>query len=511
MIRSVRSPRLLILSMGFAATVFLALAVLASCDPTRTATEPGDNAEPAPPGNPKALVPPYAEPARPAPGPADVALRPPPGFVVEVWAQGLPGAFDLSRPDGLGNRWLSRPEQGVVTLLESDADGRTARATDVLTGLDRPTALAVEPTRGMELYVAAADGLHRARLHTDAALEKVVEWPEGLAPRGLLFGPDLRLYVSLAASRDIDPSGSAGPSGRQSGVWVLDEQAGNLVPFATGLSGPGFMAMEPVFGDIWATEQGRADPSQPDEVVVLRQDMRGQPAKVVLEAGFEPLGLDFVPEEGWPEEYRLDLLVASAVGFEPGGADDTSGPGKPGPGSETRMATLVERVRLSDDRQILGREPFLEGQAPWGGPADIQLAPGGVMFLTHPGLGAVYRVIWKGLPAKRELADLIRVEAPKLGASIESPLTVRGEARGMWYFEASFPVRLLDGNGRMLAEAPASARGEWMTEEFVPFEANLSFAKPHTTSGTLVLRRANASGLPEHDLELRMPVRFSRN
>jgi hypothetical protein len=94
------------------------------------------------------------------------------------------------------------------------------------------------------------------------------------------------------------------------------------------------------------------------------------------------------------------------------------------------------------------------------------------------------------------------------GASVRSPLQIAGEARGPWFFEASFPVTLLDASGGVLAQSPAQASGDWMTEGFVPFAAQLTFAPPTTPTGTLVLTRNNPSGLPEHDAELRLPVRF---
>jgi hypothetical protein len=106
-------------------------------------------------------------------------------------------------------------------------------------------------------------------------------------------------------------------------------------------------------------------------------------------------------------------------------------------------------------------------------------------------------------------SDLIRVQNPQPGALVASPLRVAGEARGTWYFEASFPVTLLDAQGRVLVKTHAQAKGEWMTESFVPFESELSFAPPTTATGTLVLEKDNASGLPEHADELRLPVRFA--
>jgi hypothetical protein len=102
----------------------------------------------------------------------------------------------------------------------------------------------------------------------------------------------------------------------------------------------------------------------------------------------------------------------------------------------------------------------------------------------------------------------IRVAAPLAEAVVSSPLVVSGEARGSWYFEANFPVTLLDADGKPVVRGYAQAQGEWMTEEFVPFKAELAFTAPAGASGTLLIEKANASGLPEHAAELRIPIRF---
>jgi hypothetical protein len=115
-----------------------------------------------------------------------------------------------------------------------------------------------------------------------------------------------------------------------------------------------------------------------------------------------------------------------------------------------------------------------------------------------------------GKLARIDHADKIAVSSPKVNETIQSPLVVKGKARGNWYFEASFPVRLLDANGKELAVVPAQAKGEWMTTNFVPFEVMLTFDKPATATGTLVLQKDNASGLPEHDASISIPVRFSK-
>lgn len=102
----------------------------------------------------------------------------------------------------------------------------------------------------------------------------------------------------------------------------------------------------------------------------------------------------------------------------------------------------------------------------------------------------------------------IRVNSPLPNQVIKSPLIITGEARGTWFFEADFPVKLLDENGKEIAVHYAQALGDWMTEDFVPFQAEINFEKPGTSTGVLILEKDNPSGLPEHDDELIIPVRF---
>jgi hypothetical protein len=112
-----------------------------------------------------------------------------------------------------------------------------------------------------------------------------------------------------------------------------------------------------------------------------------------------------------------------------------------------------------------------------------------------------------------EKADLIRLENPLPNAEVMSPFVVSGEARGQWYFEADFPVFLTDWNGKIIAQGIAQAQDDWMTTEFVPFLATLVFdtadiSGNYSDRGTLILQKDNASGLPEHDDALEIPVRI---
>jgi hypothetical protein len=110
------------------------------------------------------------------------------------------------------------------------------------------------------------------------------------------------------------------------------------------------------------------------------------------------------------------------------------------------------------------------------------------------------------LPAAK--AGLIELHHPFPGDLVQSPLDIQGMAKGPWYFEASFPVHLLNAAGDTIASTPAQAEGEWMTTNMVPFKATIEFTPPAGENGTLILSKSNASGLLEHDDELRVPIRF---
>lgn len=106
--------------------------------------------------------------------------------------------------------------------------------------------------------------------------------------------------------------------------------------------------------------------------------------------------------------------------------------------------------------------------------------------------------------------DEIRIEAPMSLEVIKSPLTVKGEVRGYWMFEAIFDVRLEDNEGRELATAPGTATDGWMTEDFVPFESTLTFNPGNAAEGKIIFLQAYPSGGLEGDERktFEMPVRF---
>ncbi|WP_324721828.1 Gmad2 immunoglobulin-like domain-containing protein [Salinimicrobium sp. HB62] len=109
---------------------------------------------------------------------------------------------------------------------------------------------------------------------------------------------------------------------------------------------------------------------------------------------------------------------------------------------------------------------------------------------------------------RQEISQLIKVEKPEKDSVVTSPLKISGEAKGYWFFEGTAPVRLVTESGKELAESYMEAQGEWMTEDWVPFSGQLEFDTKEKR-GYLIFSRANASGKPEHDRMLRIPVIFN--
>ncbi|MFC1801900.1 Gmad2 immunoglobulin-like domain-containing protein [Patescibacteria group bacterium] len=110
-----------------------------------------------------------------------------------------------------------------------------------------------------------------------------------------------------------------------------------------------------------------------------------------------------------------------------------------------------------------------------------------------------------------EKVDLIRLDNPRPNQKIESPLLVKGSAMGNWFFEGDFPIILTNWDGLIIAEGFATAKGEWMTKDFVEFEGVVEFENPDisvSNKGTLILQKDNPSDISELDDALEIPVVF---
>ena len=70
-------------------------------------------------------------------------------------------------------------------------------------------------------------------------------------------------------------------------------------------------------------------------------------------------------------------------------------------------------------------------------------------------------------------------------------------------------MQLTDAKGNIVADTVAEARSDWMTEDWVPFSARITYDDPPDDErGYLVIEKSNPSGKPENDDQYRLPVLF---
>lgn len=107
---------------------------------------------------------------------------------------------------------------------------------------------------------------------------------------------------------------------------------------------------------------------------------------------------------------------------------------------------------------------------------------------------------------KNASSDLITVDLPYPGAVIGNTFSVTGKARGTWYFEASFPISVVDEKGLVIATSVAQAGSDWMTTEFVPFKASVTTPENFNGKATLILNNDNPSGIKEKSMSVALPI-----
>lgn len=132
---------------------------------------------------------------------------------------------------------------------------------------------------------------------------------------------------------------------------------------------------------------------------------------------------------------------------------------------------------------------------------------GGVIMESFP-----RRCVWEGENYTEEIENqdhaMINVTFPDTGSLVTSPIEVTGFAKGGWYFEGTFPLKVTDLEGNVLGSGSAKSQGDWMTENFVPFKGQISYERGTADKGYLVLEKDNPSGLPENADSLVIPIVF---
>jgi hypothetical protein len=111
-------------------------------------------------------------------------------------------------------------------------------------------------------------------------------------------------------------------------------------------------------------------------------------------------------------------------------------------------------------------------------------------------------------PAKSPTVPF-EVDLPHANDRIVSPVAIEGSVTGGgWFFEASFPIKIVDANGNVLGQGTAQALSDWTSTGTVPFSASISFTAPSTTNGKILFMNDDPSAIPQNAKSLSVPVQF---
>lgn len=346
------------------------------------------------------------------------------GFAISLFARDLAGARDIL-VDGKGNMWVSRPKAGVVTFLDVEG-GKVVAQEDVLKGLDYPHGLAISPKDPNTLYIANETSIVSVEIYRDAegfknqkdidvvkgvlltsdrGRQVVAELPKGgrHRTRSLEFDDKGNLFVSIGSTCDVCKEKDS----RVATVMRVNMETKKVEPYVTGLRNAVFLAKNPSSGKIWVTEMGRdglGDDTPPDEINILEEGKNygwpyvygnnildekfskqnplkdSTPSHIDLPAHSAPLGLSFIPQEGWSSEYQDDLFVGMHGSWN----------------RSTPIGYKIVRVQLDKNGNYLGTEDFvsgwLEGNRSYGRPVDILAVPGGIAYASDDKAGVIYKI-----------------------------------------------------------------------------------------------------------------------
>ena len=364
-------------------------------------------------------------------------LKLPENFAIQIFAKGVNGARVI-KEDPAGNLIVSLTKEGkIVSLPDLNQDGRADKVIILLEGLQNPHGIEIkcwdnqtlpagrQGPKNCKLYVAETEKLvqydlvfdDNEKIYRPYNPEKILDLPKGGRhfTRTLLFLPypqDHKLLISVGSTCDV----CFEKDERNGTILVYDFKTKESKIYAKGLRNSVFLTLHPVTEKVWATEMGRdwlGDDLPPDEINIIEEGKNygwpicygknihddnfdknvyirnpcmepfETPSYIDIPANSSPLGLAFFPEEGWPEKYWHNLLVAYN-------------------GSWNRTVPTgykIVRYILDSQGNYLGEEDFITG---WlkeneaiGRPVDILIKPGGIIYISDDKAGVIYRVIYK--------------------------------------------------------------------------------------------------------------------
>jgi len=331
----------------------------------------------------------------------------PPGFSVEIYADGVENARQMVRGDN-GTIFVGSRRAGKLWAV-TDADGDQRAETVRLIDEDLNMPSGVEFLGGA-LYVGAVERVLRydnieSRLDRPTEPVVVTDALPGKKHHGwkyLRFGPDGKLYIPVGVPCNICEEKGFGE------IRHMNPDGSGMDVFARGVRNSVGLAFHPENGQLWFTDNGKdkmGDDIPADELNHAPQagmhfgfpychqgDLpdekfgRGKncadytPPVVNLDPHGAALGLAFYTGEMFPPEYKNRLFITQH-------------------GSWNRTEKSGYQVLVLDVQpggKVVNKQVFasgwLQGEQAWGRPNDVLVMPDGALLVSDDKAGVIYRI-----------------------------------------------------------------------------------------------------------------------
>lgn len=331
----------------------------------------------------------------------------PPGFSIEIYAEGVENARQMVRGDG-GTIFVGSRSAGKLwAITDADGDQRAETVRLIDDYLKMPSGVEF---RDGSLYVGEVDRILRydnIEAMLDQPPEPVVVTDtlpdkEHHGWKYLRFGADGKLYIPVGVPCNICDEEGFGEIRR------MDPDGSNMNVYAKGVRNSVGLAFHPDNGHLWFTDNGRdmlGDDLPADELNYAPQagmhfgipychqgDLLDEkfgkgrdcadytPPVAKLDPHGAALGLAFYTGGMFPDEYKNRLFITQH-------------------GSWNRTEKVGYRVLVLDvqpDGKVLDIKVFaagwLQGQEVSGRPNDVLVMPDGALLISDDMAGVIYRI-----------------------------------------------------------------------------------------------------------------------
>jgi hypothetical protein len=382
----------------------------------------------------------------PAPGPSSanvshVVAKPagatpqvPPGFKIELFAEGLSGPRNI-RTAPNGDIFVAETRAGHIRILRAADNAAKPSVNEVFaTGLRGPFGIAFFPNGDSPqwVYVANTDSVVRfpyrsGDLKAGGPAETIVaKLPTGgHSTRDIVFTPDnAQMLVAVGSGSNVGEGMGKPPGGIESqplgaawgyeagraAVLSFDPDGKNQKTFATGIRNCVGLTIQPGTSTPWCStneRDGLGDDLVPDYVTRVKEgafygwpwfyiggnedprygnvrpDLKDKITvpDVLLQAHSASLGLTFYQGSNFPAEYHGDAFAAEHGSWN----------------RSKRTGYKVVRIRLKDGVPTGEYEDFVTGfvvndSEVWGRPVGVAVAKDGALLISEDGNGTIWRV-----------------------------------------------------------------------------------------------------------------------